>query len=108
MKELGLQDSKVSRIPGAKPVKARSDPEDDDDDTHEEIKTIEEGSEEMYDEIMALKESMSEPSHVQPEEAEEDMDVSDATVYRAVTARPNYLAVDRADIQYAVKEVVRK
>ena len=32
----------------------------------------------------------------------------DATAYRGITARPNYLAQDRANIQYACKEASRR
>ena len=33
---------------------------------------------------------------------------SEATRYRGLAARANYLALDRADIQYAVKELARR
>ena len=33
---------------------------------------------------------------------------AEATRFRAVAARANYLAADRPDIQYAVKEICRK
>ncbi len=36
------------------------------------------------------------------------MATRDATAYRGITARPNYLAQDRADIQYACKEASRR
>lgn len=39
---------------------------------------------------------------------EQPMGPSDATKYRAITARLNFLAFDRADIQFAVKEAARK
>ena len=43
------------------------------------------------------------------EEAEsEELTGSEATRFRAVAARANYLAADRPDIQYAVKEVCRR
>ena len=45
------------------------------------------------------------------EEAEgDDLELSreDATRYRALTARANYLAQDRSDIQFSVKELCRK
>ena len=41
------------------------------------------------------------------EEVEEEMSAKDATKFRAVVARLNYMAADRADIQYAVKEAAR-
>ena len=36
------------------------------------------------------------------------MEPKEATVYRAVVARLNYIAPDRVDIQYAVKETARQ
>ena len=39
---------------------------------------------------------------------ESPMAAGDATQYRAITARLNFLAIDRADIQFAVKEAARK
>ena len=41
----------------------------------------------------------------QSEDAE--LDAEEARRYRAITARMNYLAVDRVDIQYSVKEAAR-
>ena len=41
------------------------------------------------------------------EEEEEPLDKRESTNYRAVAARANYLAMDRADIQYATKEICR-
>ncbi len=43
------------------------------------------------------------------EEVEDDepMEAKDATRYRAIVARLNYMAADRADIQFAVKEAAR-
>ena len=38
---------------------------------------------------------------------EEEVGKDRHATYRAVTARANYLALDRADIQYAVKELCR-
>ena len=42
------------------------------------------------------------------EERSEELQGAEATRFRAVAARANYLAADRPDIQYAVKEVRRK
>jgi hypothetical protein len=39
---------------------------------------------------------------------EEELQGQEATAYRAAAARANYLAMDRADIQYAAKEVCRR
>ena len=35
------------------------------------------------------------------------LDAGDATLYRAIVARANYLAQDRSDIMFAVKELTR-
>ena len=37
----------------------------------------------------------------------EELPATEATIYRAIGARCNYLQPDRPDIQYAVKEVCR-
>jgi hypothetical protein len=41
------------------------------------------------------------------EENKEELKNGEATWFRALAARANYLAMDRPDIQYAVKEVCR-
>ena len=41
-------------------------------------------------------------------EEEEELGREDATRYRAIVARANYLAMDRADLQFPVKELCRK
>ena len=38
---------------------------------------------------------------------ESELDPRDATIYRALAARGNYLSQDRSDIQFAVKEICR-
>jgi hypothetical protein len=48
------------------------------------------------------------PSVVPTKEEQEELNAQDATKYRAITARGIYLAQDRTDIQYAVKELSRK
>jgi len=50
------------------------------------------------------KEEDKEKEHDDAEELDKDM----AHKYRALTARANYLAQDRVDIRYAVKELARK
>ena len=42
------------------------------------------------------------------EEQSEELQGKEATRFRAVAARANYLATDRPDVQYAVKEVCRR
>eukprot|EP00972_Heterocapsa_arctica_P085322 12574544-Heterocapsa_arctica.AAC.1 len=39
---------------------------------------------------------------------EEELQGQEATAYRAAAARANYMSMDRADIQYAAKEVCRR
>jgi hypothetical protein len=43
----------------------------------------------------------------QPEDEGEDMDKAEASEFRALAARANFLALDRLDIQFAVKELCR-
>ena len=43
----------------------------------------------------------------EPDEIEEELDAASARLYRSVAARLNYLSPDRADIGYAVKEAAR-
>ena len=44
---------------------------------------------------------------MEEEEASDELVGAEATRFRAVAARANYLAVDRPDIEYAVKEIVQ-
>ena len=52
------------------------------------------------------------PGNKEEEEADakddEDLDTMEATTFRGVAARLNYLAQDRADVQFAAKEVCRE
>ena len=45
---------------------------------------------------------------IEEEEKSEELQGQEATRFRAVAARANYLAADRPDIQYSVKEVCRR
>ena len=45
---------------------------------------------------------------IEEEERNEELQGKEATRFRAVAARANYLSADRLDIQYAVKEVCRR
>jgi hypothetical protein len=47
------------------------------------------------------------PKEWEKEENEKPLDADDARNFRSIAARGNYLAADRADIQYAVKEICR-
>ena len=51
-----------------------------------------------------IKESKEEEER---KERDQELKGSEATGSRALVARANYLALDRADIQYATKEVCR-
>ena len=68
---------------------------------------------EILIEALKLKEARSvgtpgedEKDH-EEEENKEELGPEDATRYRALAARANYLALDRPDVQYAVKEICR-
>ena len=52
----------------------------------------------------SVKETITE---VEDEERSEVLDPAEATEYRALAARANYLAADRPDVGYAVKELCR-
>ena len=45
---------------------------------------------------------------IEEEEQSEELQGKEATRFRAVAARANYLQADRPDIQYAVKEICRR
>ena len=45
---------------------------------------------------------------IEEEEKGEELQGKEATRFRAVAARANYLQADRPDIQYAVKEICRR
>jgi hypothetical protein len=42
------------------------------------------------------------------DDAEEELDSDDKTLYQSLSARLNFLSMDRADLQFAVKELMRK
>ena len=45
---------------------------------------------------------------IEEEEKSDELQGQEATRFRAVAARSNYLAADRPDIQYSVKEICRR
>ncbi len=104
VKELGLTDAKSSRVPGVKEVKQKDA---NGDEQHKGIEKIQVLDEEAYelDEGYDAEESDVETEAVG--DGEELLDANAARKYRAITARLNYMAVDRVDIQYAVKEAAR-
>ena len=52
-------------------------------------------------------EEQEEKDEVADQNNEVELDTEEARRYRAIAARLNYLAVDRVDLQYAVKEAAR-
>ena len=90
-RELGLKAAKATRVPGAKEAKR---PE------HHRDGEWEEGTPEgdVGD---------HQPTEPSGDEEDEDLEPSEATRYRAIAARLGYLAIDRLDLQFAVKEAAR-
>ena len=111
VRELGLLNAKASRVPGAKEPKKRE--------------IVKNGGREILvlDEEQYLSgglpidfhedgfelDAMDDKEDVANEAAddEEDLEGAESTQYRAIAARLNYLAPDRMDVQYAVKESAR-
>ena len=111
VKELDLSDAKSSKVPGAKEPRRRE--------------IVKDGGREVLilDEEVYLSGGM--PIDFQADgfeldavgaqddppddedDGEEELVGTEATLYRAIAARLNYLAPDRMDIQYAVKESAR-
>ena len=60
------------------------------------------------DKASTLSHPGGEKKAIEEEERTEELVGAEATRFRAVAARANYLAADRPDIQYAVKETCRK
>ena len=88
VRALGLEKSKACATPGVKEAKARSADNDE-----------EEVTPPAKDGLSSDRPDLADD--------EEDMGSKEATMYRAVVARLNYIAPDRIDIQYAVKEAAR-
>ena len=112
VKDLGMENAKTSRVPGVKPpktqAKERGHEQNDGEEIEKELEVIiEEEDEAEQDLIRDIQEIYY--AHEADDQEDEDplMEPADATRYRAVAARLNYLAVDRVDIQYAVKEAAR-
>ena len=115
VKDLGLQDAKPRRVPGAKPVKCKADRSKDE---TREVMILNEGDNACKvvfnpgeknngdDDLDAAEEEN--PEMKKTVEEDHDLDAAEAKKFRAIVARLNYLAVDRIDIQYAVKESARR
>ena len=91
IKDLEIEKARPSRLPGSKELMKKVSREDTVDDRAED-------QEEIGIDIHEI--SKSDADHT-------DLSPAEAKIYRAVTARLNYLATDRPDIQYAVKEAAR-
>lgn len=95
IRELGLEDAKPSPTPGVKQGTKRAiqkkngeEPCEDEDEVEEtEVSVVDEGHDD--------------------EEKAEKMSPADAKSYRGIVARLNYIASDRIDMQFAVKEAAR-
>ena len=102
IRELGLEGAKVSSVPGAKPVKKK-------DENGTDAKT------ENVDNVQEAKGSAGNVELEMPEDddARDDNDddpelgPEEARMYRGVAARYNYIAPDRPDIAFSVKEAAR-
>ena len=62
----------------------------------------------IFSKIEGGVESPREGNEEVQEKEGEEITKEEATMYRAVVARGNYLSQDRSDIQFAVKELCRK
>ncbi len=61
----------------------------------------------IHKEAMIAKDPLKMQS-ISEDESSPLLNAQDASMYRALAARANYLAQDRADIQFAVKEIARR
>ena len=110
--DLGLKDAKANSVPGAKPVKRRQEAKDF---ANRVVNVIDEKNDQdevTDDEDVEYGEGQESESDVAaPDEMvyddDDELDAEDARRYRAIAARLNYLAVDRVDLQYSVKEAAR-
>ena len=91
IRTLGLEESKISATPGIKTARYRPPGK---------IYDTDEKVEEEVDRQGVVK-------VVDRDEGDEAMSKEDAKAYRGTVARLNYIASDRVDIQFAVKEAAR-
>jgi hypothetical protein len=54
-----------------------------------------------------LETPMTKDRNDEPDEADEEIGAAEATRFRGIAARANYLGIDWVDVQYAVKEIFR-
>ena len=133
IRDLGLSESKMSKVPGVK------EPRDDKQRLEDAITKRHRKKMEAYGKVIRMYQCGDDPlskdqqdevdklldeardteDHIEDEEEPEEqderadqsedaeLDAEEARRYRAITARLNYLAVDRVDVQYSVKEAAR-
>ena len=58
--------------------------------------------------LTSASKSVNTPSQKSVKQSEQPLSPEDSTQYRALVARANYLAQDRADICFAVKELCKR
>ena len=119
IKELGLEKAKAARAPGTKEEKRKDDKR-----YEEQLDTIHVGYEDgdvedlnnaiklikskylLSAEVVHSVENQEDIENAIYDE-DEELEPGEARRYRAIAARLNYLAADRIDVQYAVKESAR-
>jgi len=106
IKELGLQGAKPSPVPGSKDEAKKSAG------STPESRRAERQIDSINDARTSLKNEIWESEHsgevaVELDDDDELLGPEDARLYRGVAARLNYVAPDRSDIAYAVKEAAR-
>ena len=117
VKELGLETAKISVVPGSKEEAKKSlGPPSSSAPTPSRASRDRMAIEEAVDSIDAARKSTKDDRWdieaesevaVEGDEFEEELDAAGARLYRGVAARLNYIAPDRPDIAYAVKEAAR-
>ena len=119
VQELGLQEAKVSPVPGSKeearrpttaatttiPQKANTKNTQARIDVESNLDSIESARKSVADDKGGIE--IVDEVKVEGDETEEKLDAAGSKLYRSVAARLNYLSPDRPDISYAVKEAAR-
>ena len=90
IRDLKLEGAKSTRLPGSKELMKRV--------SREGLVAQEEVGNEEGEDIAAIADEAVDHSEMSP---------TDAKLYRAVTARFNYMSTDRPDLQYCIKEAAR-
>ena len=117
VKELGLKDARPSPVPGSK-IEAKKNTNNDYG-NNDKIKATTQARIDARSEPMSSVDTAKQSAggqvwecgdetEIQDEDVDDqDLDAEAARLYRAVTARLNYIAPDRPDLGYAVKEAAR-